>query len=291
MTRLWPFAAMIGFLAIAAPAYAAGQGLGFIDPKSNSPIALDAEDGIEWHRKENVYIAKKARAQSGDMIIEAEELRGYYRGGPTAETMAKPDSNDNAGDNMELYKLEAVGNVRIQSGEHRAVAEKAFYDIDQSVFVMMGRNLELRSPQAKLSAGERIEYWQNKNLAVARGGAAVAQGKSRLSADTITAHFFPAKTGGDLNIRRVDAAGSVKVNSDGNLAQSDKATYDMAEGLATLQGNVKLTQGPNQLNGDYAEMNTKTGVSRMLSNKDNSSGMKRVRALVIPDPAKRPGNF
>ncbi|TAH37771.1 MAG: hypothetical protein EYC62_00625 [Alphaproteobacteria bacterium] len=270
-----------GLMALYASAVLAqpAQGLGFISPNQKSPIQIEADNGLEWHKKENVYIARgNAHASSGDMDVIADELRGYYRGG---------EGNGS----FELYKLEASGNVRITVQQNKVIADEAYYDLDQGAFVMTGKTMQLLSPTAKLTAQERIEFWQSKNLAVARGNAVVEQAKNRLSADAISAHFTGNGDANKLSIHRIDAKGNVKVQSDGNLATADEATYDMAQGLATLKSNVKLTQGPNQLQGDYAEMNTKTGVSRLLGSKDGGQGIKRVRALVIPDRAKKAGTF
>ncbi len=247
------------------------QGFGFI-PSSGGPISIEADSGIEWHRNQSMYLAKgNAKAQSGDMLVEADELRGYYR---TASL---------GGGDMQIYRLEASGNVRLTSGQHKATASQAFYDLDQKVFVLRGENLRLVTPQASMQASESIEYWQDKNLAVARGKAVAQQGQNRLMAEKLAAHF----TGGqNLQVSRVDAEGGVTIQSKDNLAQSDKASYDLKSGLASLSGNVKMTQGQNQLNGEYAELNTATGVSRILGGKDMNGGQKRVRALVIPGAAK-----
>lgn len=277
MRRFLPF--VFAALIFASPVFAATGGLGFLNPKSAAPIQIDAEEGIEWRRNDNVYVAKKAKASSGDMTVTADELRAYYRG----------DKEQSDAGASELYRLEAVGNVSIVNGNQHALGEKAFYDIDQSVFVILGSNISLVSGAAQLTAHERIEYWQNKNMAVARGNAVATQDKNRLAADSMVAYFSP-QAGGSLDVQRLDASGNVKVQSNAGLAQSASATYDLSTGLATMHGDVKLTQGPNQLNGDYAEMNTKTGISRMLSSKDGT-GAKRVRALMIPDRAKQSRNF
>ena len=268
-------------LAPCAMARERAQGLGFIAPNQKSPIAIEADNGLEWRRKDNVYIARgNASAKSGDMSVMADELRSYYRGGEGKSSA------------FELYKLEAIGNVQIQSGNNNARADEAFYDLDQSTFVMTGKSMRLTSDNAILTATDRIEFWQDKNLAVARGKALAQQGKNRIEADVLSAHFVPTadKAGAsNLSIRRVDADGRVKIQSDGNLGLANAATYDLASGIATLKGDVKLTQGPNQLNGEYAEMNTKTGISKLLAGKDNTLGAKRVRAMVIPQPAKKTG--
>ena len=263
----------------AAPTHAAPpQGLGFIAPNQKSPIAIEADNGLEWRRKDNVYIARgNAKATSGDMIVMADELRGYYRGGES-------------GGKFELFKLEAIGQVTIQSGPSRAIADQAFYDLDQSIFVMTGKDMRLASNDMTVTAGERIEFWQAKNLAVARGNAVAKQGQNKIQAETLSAHFGQGNNQ-KLSIERVDASGGVKIQSEQNLGQAQSATYDLSRGIATLKGNVKLTQGPNQLNGEYAEMNLKTGVSKLLGGQDGGTGIKRVRAMVIPPKAKTPENF
>ena len=50
--------------------------------------------------------------------------------------------------------------------------------------------------------------------------------------------------------------------------------------LATLTGDVRLTRGSTQLNGDRAEVNMDTGVSRLFTTKD---GQRRVRGVITPD--------
>ena len=47
--------------------------------------------------------------------------------------------------------------------------------------------------------------------------------------------------------------------------------------LAILTGTVKVTRGKNQLNGDRAEVNMKTGVSRLLA-----TAGQRVHTLITP---------
>ena len=51
---------------------------------------------------------------------------------------------------------------------------------------------------------------------------------------------------------------------------------------AKLKGNVKITRGPNQIEGDAAEVDTKTGVSKMLASPEAKNNSGRVRGLLIP---------
>ena len=98
----------------------------------------------------------------------------------------------------------------------------------------------------------------------------------------------PAKPGADplLNgaggkLQRVDAFGHVEVRTQSEIFHADKGVYVPDTGIARLVGNVHLTRGQNQLNGDEAVINLKTGVSTMERNPGS-----RVEGLVVPNDAQ-----
>ena len=55
-------------------------------------------------------------------------------------------------------------------------------------------------------------------------------------------------------------------------------------GIARLAGGVRITRGQNQLNGDEAVVNMRTGVSTL-----SRTGAGRVQGLVVPNEAALPG--
>ena len=142
-------------------------------------------------------------------------------------------------------------------------------------------------------------------MAVGRGNAVVntADGR-RVSADILVGYTAdpnapagasvqkvvattPVKPGADplLNgnggkLQRVDAFGHVEVRTQSEIFHADKAVYVPDSGIARLAGNVHLTRGQNQLNGDEAVINLKTGVST-LSRRPGG----RVEGLVVPNDA------
>ena len=84
-----------------APA-AMAQGFSLSGGDSDAPIAIEAEQGIEWQREKQVYIARgNARASRGDVTVYADSLTAHYRSDP--------------GGGTEIWRLEANGNVRITS--------------------------------------------------------------------------------------------------------------------------------------------------------------------------------
>jgi lipopolysaccharide export system protein LptA len=63
-----------------------------------------------------------------------------------------------------------------------------------------------------------------------------------------------------------------------DTAIGDRAVYVPETGIARLAGKVRITRGQNQLDGTDAEVNMKTGISRLLS---GTGG--RVQGLVVPN--------
>ncbi|MBO6784430.1 MAG: hypothetical protein JJ899_14340, partial [Alphaproteobacteria bacterium] len=91
--------AMAAMLMLAGPHHAGAQSLGF-GGTGDGPIQIEADDGIEWQRSNQLYLARgNARASQGGVRVEADELIAHYR--PNA-----------AGEN-EIYRINANGNVRI----------------------------------------------------------------------------------------------------------------------------------------------------------------------------------
>jgi lipopolysaccharide export system protein LptA len=248
---------------------AAAQGLG-LATGGDQPIQVDADQGIEWRRDQNVYIARgNAKASRGGVTVHGDTLIARYR--------AKGENSN------EIYQLEAMGNVRIVSANENIVADRAVYDADQSVLVMTGSNLKLTTRTDVITARDSLEYWEKQQLAVARGNAEATRDKKKIKADVLSAQLTEGPNK-DMKIRRVDAFGNVDVRTEQDVAKGEKGVYMVEQGMATLIGDVRITRGPNQLNGEVAEVNLNTGVSRLL---------KGARALVVPnkEPAKpaKPG--
>lgn len=230
--------------------------------------------------------------------------------GPKGTASDQPDAAD-TGD-TEIFRLRAEGNVHIYTTTDRAQGDVAVYDIDQAVLVMTGHDLKLTTPNEVLTARDTMEYWTQKHMAVARGNAvAITKDARRLAADVLVAYTTdanapaagtptpsaPAKpaapatgtaaasnSGDDLaqsgKLEKVDAFGHVSIRTPTDTATGDRAVYVPDTGIARLAGNVHITRGQNQLNGQEAEVNMKTGIARLLRGGDT-----RVTGLVVPNDA------
>ncbi len=257
--------ALLALLTLLATPTALAQGLALAGGSSNQPIQVDADQGIEWLRDQNVYVARgNATASRGGVSVRGDKLTARYR--------TKGESGS------EIYQLEAEGNVRITSANETIVADRAVYDADQSVLVMTGKALKLTTRTDVITARDSLEYWEKRQLAVARGNAEAIREKKRIKADVLSAQLVEGANK-EMKLRRVDAFGNVDVRTDQEVAKGEKGVYMVEQGTATLIGDVRITRGQNQLNGSVAEVNLNTGVSRLLSGPQGSS---RVRALVVP---------
>ena len=223
------------------------------------PLEINADQGIEWRRDQNTYVASgNAHASRGDLDLFADELTAHYRDAPDGSS--------------EIYKITANGNVRIVSPNEQAQGDRGAYDVDNGVVVLLGKNLRLTTPEEVITARDSLEYWEQKQMAVARGEALARREDRRISADVLAAHFQPG-SGESLELQRIEAYGNVEVETDQEFARGNRGTYFADTELATLQGAVKITRGENQMNGDYAEVDLATGVSRLLSSGSGVKGM------------------
>jgi lipopolysaccharide export system protein LptA len=256
--------ALVVSIAWAAPASAQLKVDGNADP-----VTVEADNGIEWVSDQKMYIARgNAKATRGAISVAGETLTALYR---------ETDSNE-----TEIYRLEALGGVIIASPERTAYGERAVYDLDQAVAVVLGENPRMVTAEQTITATESLEYWEKRRIAVARGNAEASQEDREIRADVLTA-FFEPKRDGSLEVVRMDAIGGVVITTPREVARGDEGVYNVRKGIATLSGNVRITRGETQLNGALAEVNFKTGISRLLSSGPSTSKSgQRVRGLFTP---------
>lgn len=268
-------AALLMALVAALGTAGAARAQGLISQgEDGAPVEITADEGIEWRRNERVYIATgNARAARGEVEIFGQRLSAYYR-----------DKEDGS---TEIYRVEAQGDVRIVTPDGTIYGDQGTYEVDRDLAVLTGRNLRLVTRKEIITARDSMEYSQKDRIAVARGEAVAIRDDKRLTADVLTAHF-KADAEGKLQLHTLAAQGNVTISTPSEYVQSDRGVYYVADELAELFGDVKITRGQNQLNGGYAEINLATGVSRLLAKPPGDSGDGRVRGLLVPGKAKPP---
>lgn len=237
----------------------AGRGLA---QDSSEPVAITAQDGLEWRQNEKALIAEGSVVLTrGAMKLQADSVSAYYR-------------DSKVGGRQEVYRVDASGSVRIASDQTTGYGDNAAYDLDQGVFVLSGGAPRLEATELIVTASQNLEYWEQKKLAIARGDAVAKSGDRRIAADILSAYVEPA--GADEGkLQRVEAIGAVVITTPDDTAKGKEAVYDAASGLATLCGDVEIRRGDNILRGTCAEVNLNTGVSRLIGGGGGVSGLMR----------------
>ena len=233
---------------------------------SASPLEITADNALEWDRTNKQYKARgNAVATQKDMSVTADTLVADYREGKEKKT--------------EIYRLTATGHVVLTSGENKAYGENAVYTMDDGKAVLTGGDLKIVGKDMTITAKDRFEYYANEGRMVAIGAPVITNLDRTLTADKVTAWTAPQTNAGAGeakkpestssakslgNLQRALAEGNVVITTPKEKATSDKATYTAQTDLVELTGNVKLNQGINQLEGERAEMNMATNVSRIF---------------------------
>jgi lipopolysaccharide export system protein LptA len=279
-------------------AHAQGLDLGGTPGSAPQPIQITASQGIEWQQANQVVIVTgNAKAVRGAVTVEADQLIAHYRkkagapGAPPAAAPPKPaapaaspaDAEDalNQG-STELYELDAVGHVHIYTTTDNAWGDHAVYSMDSDVLVLTGQHLKLTTQHDVVTAKDAIEYYSVKREAVARGDALIVTDDGRsIAADTLIGYLAPPATtttpapaqvaassdslGQAGQLRRVEAIGHVVIHTTTDTATGDRGVYLPPTGQARLGGDVHIIRGPNEMRGNDALVNMKTGIATLLA--------------------------
>ncbi len=269
-----PCAALALLCPLLLGAPAAAQGLKGMQ-SGDQPLEINAEEGIEWRRNEQLYIARgNAQAIRGDLTLYADVMTAHYSKTETGGT--------------DIDRIDVEGNVRIVSPTQTIYGDRGAYDVPNGVLVLVGDNLRLVGENDLITARDSLEYWEVKNMAVARGDAVAVREDKRIQADVLSAHFAP-DADDNLALTRIDAFGNVRIATATDFARGNRGVYYVDREFATLSGAVKITREENQMNGEYAEIDMKTGISRLLAGAPGSKTTTRVQGLLVPKRKPKSG--
>ncbi len=282
---------------------AEAQGLSLGSVSEDRPIEVSADHGIEWQQDAQVYIARgNAMAKRGATEVHADTLTAHYRpikgtagkGIGDKGTGDKGTGDKEAGGETEIYRLDADGHVTIKGERQTVVGDQAVYDVDQQIGIVTGKALKMTTATDVVTARDSLEWYDQKQIAVARGDAVAVRDEKVIRADVLTAHMTKDKpppaaakpdkavpaaapvkprnaamplgaTDESSRISRVDAQGHVLVSTQTDVGRGDYGVYNADSGIATLLGNVTVTRGPNTIRGEYAVMDLNNNISRMMA--------------------------
>lgn len=213
-------------------------------------ITLDADEGVEYHQKEQKLIAKgNAVAKKKDLSIKADTLIGYY---------GKDNKN-------KISRIEAHGNVEMTTPETSAFGDKMIYDVKKDTAILNGTPAKIKSPKFNITSKGPITYYQSQQKAIADNGVEAVDSKgNHVYADLMTA-WFTKDTNNQLVLDKIDIEQNVKITGKDTTVTALKGTYNALTEKIYLYDDVTIIQNGNVLKGSRAETDLKTSISKILS--------------------------
>ena len=234
---------------------------------NENPIEIFADEGIEWHKNKNKYVALgNAKAVSGTLSLESDIIEAFYK---------EKDSSE-----MNITEVRAKKNVIVKDNKMRITGgDYAEYKIFKDYFLIKGDKITLTSEANILKSNEKLEYWRSKNVAIATGKAeAKKDNEFIVLADKLV--WYLQETKKKTTVKKLLGFNNVSIKTNNEVAFSDKAIYNNETEICKLFGNVKLQRGESFLIGEYAEVDLKRGISKLLPAPGNKLNENKVRALI-----------
>ncbi|MBE1236606.1 hypothetical protein IHV25_02930 [Phaeovibrio sulfidiphilus] len=245
--------------------------------RSGDPIEILADEALEWRREDKQYVAQgNAVAIQGQNRVHADRLIASYRESGRANAPGAPGPSSTS--DTDIYRIEAVGHVRITLPDQTITGTRAVRETDQGLIWIVGNPPTLKTRNEVVTASDRLEYWEKTGTAIAKGNATARNTETghSIRADVLEADLgngpgnraasAPAAGGPDKSsgIREIRARGNVVIETDAETVVGDHGVYRPETGVATLEGNVLLMSNDGrQVSGNRAEVNMKTGISRI----------------------------
>ena len=222
-----------------------------VSAQESQPLTIEADDSLEWNQTDGIYTATgNAIAIQGERKIAGNKLVATY----------DPDS-----EGRDIDEITATGAVTFVDTDIEAQGSKLIYTMKSDDYQVDGPDARVAGPRGTITADTRIilDTRADKTQEMkARGDALYRDADGRVFAgDSLDAIFDD--TG---SLVTIDAKGDVRVVTEGGReATSDAAIYNAVTEQAVLTGNVVVIDGESRMKGGRAEVDFKTGNSRMLS--------------------------
>jgi lipopolysaccharide assembly outer membrane protein LptD (OstA) len=217
----------------------------FALPVRAEDIELSADNGLEWNQKDRkITLSENARAKSKDYDLAADSIEAMYRG------------------DKKIYKIFALGSVRVKSAAETITADRMAYDLDSETINLSsdGTPTRMKTKDSEIIAKGEVAYYKSRSFATASEAEIVHEGK-RLLADDIRIDFVKGKE----EVAKIVAKGDIRLKDGEETLEGDEAVYDPKAGLATITGGVHLKKGSAaSLSGDRIVYDMNTGVARIL---------------------------
>lgn len=217
---------------------------------------LTADDRVEWHHKAQKMIAVgNAIATRGDMQVRADKMSADYK------------KNTSTGKNQ-ISKVHADGHVKMKSARADAFGNTLDYNLEQDVIILRGEPAKIKTATETITAEDNITYYPSQQKAIATGNVNANNGKDKIFGDKMIAYFEPAKKqSNNLEMKQVEIYGNVKIINKDTTVWADKGLYNPKTAIVKLYDNITIEQNGNRMQGDYAQSDLNSGISKILAGK------------------------
>lgn len=245
---------------------------------SDQPLIISADEALEWDRKNQYFTASmNALARQGTTSLAAGLLRAKY--------------HENAESNFDIYHIHAQQNVVMRSDDTSVYGDEADYNLPDDLAIVTGGELRLEAPENLLTATQKFTYQPERGFFEAIGNARLETRNERgevnvLEADRITANFADDNTGKRV-LKKMNAYGNVRITTPQEILTADRGVYFADRRYAQVFDNVEIRRGPNILQGQEADIDLDTQISRMKGGAPKAGSDGRVRGVFYPGSAKK----
>ena len=222
--------------------------LGIMASAKGDPLEVSADNQLLWDQTKSLYQADgNAIAIRGTQEIAADRLTAYYN-----------DENQT----QDITRILAERNVSFADGDMRGTGQRLDYDITLDLYDLQGPKAVIISKDGEARAEKSVSFDRQKGMIYLRGDGSIQLSDGRLlQGEEIDITLNEAE-----DIQVISASGSVFISQeDGRQANADQGTYNAQTGKAILNGNVKIKDGESILNGQKAEIDFNSGISRLLA--------------------------
>ena len=224
------------FLCLLFPTYALAENL-----------EIEASGFLEWNQENKFYKAfGDAVASQGARSIQADDIIAYYE----------------SEENRDIIRIEATGNVNFTDNTNSGRSEKLTYEMSSQNVSLAGNKSYFKSEKFKAEASKIIQFNEkNGELLLQKDAMILITGDRKIEAQQIEILLSDS---GDVST--IKAFKAVKLTEEtGRVALANQAFYEAATGDMNLIDSVRIIDGKNQLEGEKALINVKTGYSKIFA--------------------------
>lgn len=227
-------------------------------------IEIDADEKVEWYRNEQKIIAiGNAVAVKENNTLKGDKLTVIY------ERIQLEDGSQK----NQIQKIFSDGKVRIEMPNSFGTGDNFVYDVPLDKAILTGKPALLKNQQGEITAEDSIIYYGAENKSVAQENVIAQNPDYTVYADKMVS-FFDTDKQGKKRLNRVEIYAEnkpVKIVNKQSTVTGKRGTYFPLENKLKMFDNVVINQNNDILNGDYAETDLKTGISRLLATKSQNS--------------------